>query len=150
MGSGGNAIWLPVSAFLRISTGILLAMSLVSGIDRGRVGRETGGVQWEVLQPAGASECPSGWVCVWEDANFNGRMAMFHDCCAWNNLADNDLNNAVSSWRNRKAVDAKMATLADGEGDRLCLRSSSQDGSLGPTWNDTGSSLKVFAGDGAC
>jgi Peptidase inhibitor family I36 len=149
MGKEGTLQRSPVSAFLRI-VAILLVIGTAGVVDSRRAETGSGTGVRVALEPALASECPSGWVCVWEHADFEGQMVMFHDCCAWYDLADYGINNAVSSWRNRKSVDAKLATLANGDGDRLCLRSSSMDSALGPAWNDAGSSVKVFASDGAC
>ncbi len=76
--------------------------------------------------------------------------ALFNDCCAWVNLADLGFNNIMSSWRNRKAVDAKVAEFADGGGERLCLDSFSNSAWVGSAWNDRASSIRIFTGDGAC
>lgn len=102
------------------------------------------------LEPTAASDCPSGWVCLWEDADFGGPIVMFRDCCNWENLADYGFNNRMSSWRNRKSVDAKVAEFTNGDGERLCLPSGQMDSWVGSSWNDTASSVKVFPSDGAC
>jgi hypothetical protein len=133
--------------------GVALALVLTISGHISSTSREAGTRFPEVrvaLEPVAASDCPSGWVCLWQHADFEGAMVMLHDCCAWENLADVGFNNMMSSWRNRKAVDAKVAELANGDGARLCLRSSSSDSWVGSAWNDSASSAKVFASDGAC
>jgi hypothetical protein len=102
------------------------------------------------VQSADFADCPSGWVCLWEHSDFTGQMVAFKECCSWHNLADVGFNNQTSSWRNRKAVDAKVADLSNGDGDRLCLNSWSSDGWIGATWNDRASSIKIFSSDAAC
>ena len=101
------------------------------------------------LLPTAASDCPLDWVCLWENPDFLGRMVQYRDCCPWYNLADVGLNNAASSWRNRKSVDAKVADFADGNGNRLCLNNGSQSSSMG-AWDNQATSIKIFSGSGAC
>lgn len=110
----------------------------------------SGGAPAWVLASADFTDCPAGWVCLWEHSNYSGQMVAFSECCSWKNLSDVSFNNVMSSWRNRKAVDAKIADFAGGDGDRLCLNSWSSDGWIGATWNDRASSIKVFSSDTAC
>ena len=95
-------------------------------------------------------DCPADSVCLWDLANYDGRMVAFIHCCDWINLADHDFNNKMTSWRNRKSVDAKVAQWSDGNGDRLCLGSSSSNASVGSAWNNEATSIKIFSGSGAC
>lgn len=99
---------------------------------------------------AEATSCPADWVCVWEHADFAGTMVQVHDCCGWLNFSDVGFNNMMSSWRNRKGVDAKVAENADGGGDRLCLNNGASDSWVGSAWNDRASSIKIFASSTAC
>lgn len=77
-------------------------------------------------------------------------MVAFSGCCTWINLADHGFNNRMTSWRNRKDVDAKVAKWADGNGDRLCLNNNSSNASVGSAWNNEATSIKIFSGSGAC
>jgi hypothetical protein len=103
-----------------------------------------------VIPNATAVDCPAGYVCLFEHADFAGTLLLLHDCCAWEDLADYGFNNAMSSWRNRKARDAKVAEFANGNGDKLCLNSSSSDAWVGKVWNDRASSAKIFSDAAAC
>ena len=93
--------------------------------------------------PAAFDSCPSGYVCLWDGANYSGSLFAFNNCCAWINLSDYGFNNAASSWRNRMSVDAQLAMGADGNGSRLCLNNNSSDGNMGTTWNDAASSERI-------
>lgn len=95
-------------------------------------------------------DCPQDWVCLWEHTDFAGTMIQIQACCGWLNLADVGFNNKMSSWRNRRGVDAKVAEFADGGGERLCLGNGSSDNNVGAAWNDRASSVKVFASGTAC
>lgn len=95
-------------------------------------------------------DCPPDWVCLWEHTDFAGTMIQVHDCCGWLNLADVGFNNKMSSWRNRRGVDAKVAEFAGGGGERLCLNNGSSDNNVGAAWNDRATSVKVFASGTAC
>ena len=93
--------------------------------------------------PASISDCPSGFVCLWEHINFEGRMVGYSTCSTWFNLADITFNNLASSWRNRKSVDAVIADGANGNGDRLCLDNNSYSSSMPAGWNDQASSIRI-------
>lgn len=124
------------------------APSLAGPKGRDRVVTRGGDV---ILFPsmAAPSDCPADYVCVWANPDFIGSMVALRDCCNWYNLADWGFNNATSSWRNRKGVDAKIADYSDGNGNRLCLNNGSQSGSMG-NWDNRATSLKIFSGSGAC
>src|SRR5947209_7475635 len=49
---------------------------------------------------ASASSCPSGYLCLFQDANFGGRMLQFHDGGYWQNLTNYGFNDQMSSWVN--------------------------------------------------
>ena len=119
-----------------------------NGGSRDRIVMQAGDV---ILFPtmAAPSDCPSDYVCVWANPEFLGSMVALRDCCTWYNLAGWGFNNATSSWRNRKSVDAKIADFSDGNGDRLCLSNGGQSGSMG-NWDNRATSLKIFSGPGAC
>lgn len=103
-----------------------------------------------IVQPLAANDCPVDYVCLWQDQDFNGARVQYLSCCAWYNLADVGFNNMMSSWRNRKSVDAKVAENADGNGERLCLNNGGQNASVSAAWDNRASSVKIFSGSGAC
>ena len=101
-----------------------------------------------IVTPAGVGgesfeSCPNGYVCLFEDVNWEGTMIMFNSCCAWNNLSAYGFDNVASSWRNRKNVDAEIATLSGGGGSRLCLNNNSYSSSMPGGWDNAASSLRV-------
>lgn len=101
------------------------------------------------LVPTAPSDCPIDYVCLWANPEYLGSLVAFRDCCAWVNLADVGFNNSASSWRNRKAVDAKIADFQDGNGNRLCLNNGSQAATMG-SWDNQATSIKVFSSSAAC
>lgn len=103
-----------------------------------------------LVVPLAASDCPVNYVCLWEHQDFVGTRVQYLSCCAWYNLADAGFNNTMSSWRNRKSVDAKVAENADGNGERLCLNDGGQNASVSAAWDNRASSIKIFSGSGAC
>jgi hypothetical protein len=92
---------------------------------------------------AGFDSCPSGFVCLFANANWGGNMVQFSSCCAWRNLSDFGFNNIASSWRNRKTVDAQIADGAGGGTPRLCLNNGSYASSMPGGWDNTASSIRV-------
>ena len=109
-----------------------------------------GGAGFLQVAPTAPSDCPLNYVCLWEHQDFTGAMVAYSDCCSWYNLGDAGFNNRMSSWRNRKTVDAKVADFADGNGDRLCLNDGGQNASVSVAWNDAATSIKIFSSAGAC
>lgn len=103
-----------------------------------------------VVVPLAASDCPVNYVCLWEHQDFNGGRVQYLSCCAWYNLGDVGFNNTMSSWRNRKTVDAKVAEGANGNGERLCLNDGGQNASVSAAWDNVASSIKIFSSSGAC
>jgi hypothetical protein len=101
-----------------------------------------------VVVPAGAGtesfdSCPSGKMCLFEDATWSGTMVQFSTCCAWQNLSNYGFNNIASSWRNRLSVDAQIADGAGGGTPRLCLNNGSYASSMPGGWDNTASSIRV-------
>jgi hypothetical protein len=69
------------------------------------------------LEPQLISECPSGWVCLFANAHFDdwnqdgrddgARMAKFSATGRWLDMADWNFNDQMSSWYNRRGLDAR-------------------------------------------
>lgn len=109
------------------------------------------------LGPAAFDDCPAYWVCLWENLDFGGRMLRFSQCdidgdgqCDWQNLSPFGFSDEMSSWRNRKAVDAQWAYGSGGAGTRRCMDSFSSLAWVGVIDNDKASSVIVRSGDGTC
>lgn len=64
-----------------------------------------------LIGPANTAEalgprCPKGWFCLFEHANWKGKMWKFRECGRSQSLANYDAQNKVSSWHNRTHYDA--------------------------------------------
>lgn len=35
------------------------------------------------IEPLSYSDCPSGWVCLFQDRDWSGRMLRYQECCSW-------------------------------------------------------------------
>lgn len=138
----------PVLALALLAIASSAGTSLAGSPKRDRVVMQGGDL---ILFPAMAapSDCPVDYVCLWANPEFIGGMVAFRDCCPWYNLADSGFNNVASSWRNRKSVDARIADFQDGNGNRLCLNSGSQAGSMSG-WDNQATSLKIYSSSAAC
>lgn len=106
--------------------------------------------------------CAAGLVCLWEDANYEGDRVTFASCdvdgdgtCDWANLGPYTFNDKMTSWKNRKSVDAKWAWDNNGGGTVRCMNAGSQNPELADNiWgtgdNDEASSVKIFKSDTQC
>lgn len=94
--------------------------------------------------------CPNGWVCLFEDAAWQGNMLQFNTCCAWNNLSAFGFNNIASSWRNRMSVDAQIAKEPGGGGAILCLNNGSYSSTMPAGWDNAASSIRVRSISSVC
>jgi hypothetical protein len=102
-------------------------------------------------------DCASGWVCLWEDADYAGQRIRFTACdyngdgmCDWVDLPQWGFNDLMSSWKNRKNVDAKWAYDVGGGATTRCMQAGGQSNWVGATDNDQASSLKIFKTSTAC
>jgi hypothetical protein len=102
-----------------------------------------------VVAPAVFSDCPDGWVCIWEDANYSGRMLQFQDRGFWQDLTAYNFNDKTSSWRNRINQDAKLSEDIGGGGTQICMQPQSSN-SLLTGFNDKASSIKLFKTADVC
>lgn len=137
------AISTPATADKAQASGFM-ADDLMPGaqVVRGRVIYEGGSVVLVPAPPGAFDSCPSGWVCLFEDANWQGNMLQFNSCCAWNNLSAFGFDNIASSWRNRMSVDAQIAKNAGGGGVILCLNNGASSSSMPAGWDNNASSIR--------
>lgn len=99
-----------------------------------------------VVVPSGGESfdtCPSGNVCLFAETSWQGDMIQLSSCCAWNNLSAFGFDNLASSWRNRKNVDAQIATGSGGGGSRLCLNNNDYSSTMPGGWDNVASSIRV-------
>jgi hypothetical protein len=103
----------------------------------------------KVVEAATFSECPDGWVCIWQHTNYEGRMLQFQDRGYWQNLSVYEFNDKASSWRNRINQDARLSEHADGGGALLCMQPNSSSSSMGG-FNDLASSIRLYKTADVC
>jgi peptidase inhibitor family I36 len=103
------------------------------------------------------SVCPSGYVCLWEDAGYTGRRVAFSACdvdgdgvCDWVNLILFNFNDEMTSWKNAKTVDAKWSFNAGGGGTQRCMNAGFVNPQLSGSNNDQASAIKIFNTSTAC
>jgi hypothetical protein len=147
-----GALLLPVAATARPNH---LPKGAVA-VDKDTLAFRGGAIVLEI-GPTAFEDCPSGWVCLWEHVDYGGRMLRFSQCdvngdgqCDWQNLGPYDFNDKMTSWRNRKSVDAQWAHAAGGGGLRRCMDSFSSLSWVGALDNDKASSIIIRLGDGTC
>jgi hypothetical protein len=109
-----------------------------------------------------SSQCDNGWACIFQARDFNhpngeGRVLQFRQCdvagdsnCDWQSLVPYGFNDEMSSWRNKKADDAKWDWASDGSGTDRCMESESRSAYVGDGDNDEASAIKVFNRNDVC
>jgi Peptidase inhibitor family I36 len=112
-------------------------------VDEDTVAFDGGAVLLE-LGPTSFASCPSGWLCLFQHANWNGRMLQFRDTGFWQNLTNYGFNDQMSSWRNRRGFDARWAEHVGGNGFRRCMATGAAAAYVGDSDNDEASSIKIF------
>ncbi|MFF0740294.1 peptidase inhibitor family I36 protein [Streptomyces sp. NPDC004111] len=88
-----------------VATGIVLAGSLLAT-----------GTAPAAAETRAATDCPSGWFCVWSGQNYTGRMQKVEG--PNDNLTGFPVFQNFKSWYNRgKSCDFKWFSLRNGQGD---------------------------------
>ncbi|HEU0089439.1 MAG TPA: peptidase inhibitor family I36 protein [Pseudonocardiaceae bacterium] len=91
---------------------------------------------------SGARACPSGWLCLYEHANFQGRMLKFRDDY-WQQLSSYGFNDKTSSWKNRLNRNACLSKHWPAAGaPKLRLEAGACSARMGD-WNDEASGVKA-------
>ncbi|WP_112242298.1 peptidase inhibitor family I36 protein [Kribbella monticola] len=107
----------------------------------GRWMRMPGGVDVS-MSPAVFGDCPSGWVCLWQDGGYSGRMLKWSSSgTSIAHLSDYGFNDEMSSWANRGSHLARWWTDADFNGTHHDMPAGSTAAHGG---GDTASSLKIY------
>lgn len=106
------------------------------------------------LGPAAYDDCPSGWVCLFQDKNYAGRMLKFQDVGLNGDMRDYSFNDQMSSWRSRRALDARWYYDYNGSGTSRCMESVSSNTDVGAGFfnadNDEMSSFRIYSTDDRC
>lgn len=103
----------------------------------------------ENVGPFDFSECPEGWVCLWDNPGYQGRMLQFQSQGYWQELSAYGFNDQTTAWGNRTGNDAKLAQNAGGGGTQLCLQPHSNNSEL-TGFNNEASSIKIFTTSTVC
>lgn len=130
------------------------------------VGKE---VHWEKeqavlsLEPMLISDCPSGWVCLFENVNFNDqnhdgrtdpgtRMLRFSATGRWLYMATWNFNDKMSSWYNRRGLDARWYHNAwpQDPPPALCMNPGATASYAGSDHNDKMSMLWIYTNTTTC
>lgn len=95
----------------------------------------------ESLAPMAFSDCTSGWVCLWKDGSYSGRMLKWSDSgTAVAHLSDYGFNDQMSSWANRGPHTAYWWVDANYGGDKHTMAAYTSAAHGG---DDLASSLKI-------
>ncbi|MFK0247742.1 peptidase inhibitor family I36 protein [Amycolatopsis azurea] len=102
------------------------------------------------LSPKAPGDCASNYVCLWEHRDFsrNGRRLQFHDA-GLHNLVDYGFNDKMSSWYNRRSVDARWYYNIGG-GTSRCMQAGARSAYVGNGDNDQATSLRIYTSGSAC
>jgi Peptidase inhibitor family I36 len=91
-----------------------------------------------------STDCPSGWLCLYQDANFRGRMLKFRDN-HWQQLSSFGSNDKTSSWVNHLGRYVCLSWNWPPGGRRVSLPPG-ESAHMG-SWNDKASGVKAGPGD---
>ncbi|WP_340681455.1 peptidase inhibitor family I36 protein [Amycolatopsis coloradensis] len=100
------------------------------------------------LSPSAASNCQANYVCLYEHRDFGGRRLQFRDP-GLKNLVDYGFNDQMSSWHNRRGVDARWYYNI-GSGTSRCMQAGARSSYVGNADNDQASSLRIYTSASAC
>lgn len=99
---------------------------------------------------ASIGECPEGWLCLWQNELFTGRMLEFHDSGSWQNLTEYGFNDQASSVYNHTNKDAKLAWDINGGEPHRCLQPGESLGVMPGNWDNNVSSIRIFTTSTVC
>jgi hypothetical protein len=104
-----------------------------------------------MVADAAYDDCPHGWVCLWNEKDFAGRMWQFQEVTShWQRLVNWDANNKASSWRNRRNHDTRIAKDTSGGRVMRCLESHSQSSGFGSVMNNQADEIYNSLRDDIC
>jgi hypothetical protein len=87
-------------------------------------------------------DCPGGWVCLWHDGGYSGRMLKWSDPgTRVPHLSDYGFNDQMSSWANRGSHLARWWTDADYNGTHHDMPAGTSEAHGG---GDTASSFAIY------
>lgn len=92
-----------------------------------------------------ASDCPAGWFCLWQDANFMNRRVQFQGT-GCQNLTDFGFNDLASSWFNRNSGNYRVYLNIGCNPLLFTAQAGAQSSNVGSANNDKASSICRGAG----
>lgn len=106
------------------------------------------------LVPMAYEDCASGYLCFWTDKSYGGRRLQFLDTGLRSNMADYSFNDQMSSWRNRRGLDARWYYDTSGNGTSRCITSGAANSDVGAGGlnfdNDEMSSFRIYGNATTC
>jgi len=87
------------------------------------------------VSPFSVSDCPSGWFCLWEDANFSNRRLQFQTTGFWQSLEPYGFLDKASSFYNNRGNVSYINGHTDGSGLARCHQAGGA-GNYASEWND--------------
>ncbi|WP_410663968.1 peptidase inhibitor family I36 protein [Amycolatopsis sp. lyj-84] len=100
------------------------------------------------LSAKAPGDCAANYVCLWQDRDFVGRRLQFQSA-GLKNLVDYGFNDQMSSWYNRRGVDARWYYNI-GSGTSRCMQAGARSSYVGNADNDQASSLRIYTSASAC
>lgn len=99
-------------------------------------------------------KCPGGYVCFFQDADWEGAMlalgpARLYNLTRYNMDGRFDWSDQPSSWVNRRSVDARWWFHINARGTSGCMASGARDNWV-DTANDEISSIRIYGSKGHC
>ncbi|MFD5246041.1 peptidase inhibitor family I36 protein [Amycolatopsis sp. NPDC058340] len=107
-----------------------------------------GGTTKLSLSPMAPGDCDANYVCLWQHRDFNGRRLQFQSA-GLKNLVDYGFNDQMSSWYNRRGVDARWYYNI-GSGTSRCMQAGARSSYVGSGDNDEATSLRIYTSASAC
>lgn len=99
-------------------------------------------------------DCASGYLCFWENQGYGGRRLQFLDTGLRSSMADFSFNDQMSSWRNRRGLDARWYYNTGGDGTSRCITSGAANSDVGAGGlnfdNDEMSSFRIYGNATSC
>lgn len=106
------------------------------------------------LGPMAYEDCAATYVCFWEGKDYTGRRLQFHDTGLRSDMRDYSFNDQMSSWRNRRGLDARWYYDYSGNGTSRCIESGTSNSDVGSGAfnfdNDEMSSFRIYGNDSSC
>ncbi|WP_164479266.1 peptidase inhibitor family I36 protein [Nakamurella antarctica] len=96
------------------------------------------------------ADCPSGWVCLFAQASWGGRMLKWSDPGTAADLSSFSFNDQMSSWANRGPYAAKWFYNAGFAGTSRCMQPYTSNSYVGSSDNDEASSFRIYTDAAAC